>query len=148
MANTVELPATPYRGPSVARALAAGAAGLGLIALLGYGVFLLFLRGGGTLGLAGAFPVAVVAGVASFFSPCSIPLLPGYLGYYALVAPDRPRSSTLVYALSAAAGVAAFGALLAATLGVAGLGLAASFSLVGPRPSPATQGLRFVVGIT
>ncbi|MGZ6745274.1 MAG: cytochrome c biogenesis protein CcdA, partial [Nocardioides sp.] len=28
-----------------------------------------------------AVPVAVVAGLVSFFSPCVIPLLPGYLSY-------------------------------------------------------------------
>src|SRR5690349_2474755 len=33
----------------------------------------------GSLGL--AVPVALVAGLVSFFSPCVIPLLPGYLAY-------------------------------------------------------------------
>ena len=28
-----------------------------------------------------AIPVAIVAGLVSFFSPCVIPLLPGYLSY-------------------------------------------------------------------
>ena len=28
-----------------------------------------------------AIPVALVAGLVSFFSPCVIPLLPGYLSY-------------------------------------------------------------------
>src|SRR5215204_4731882 len=28
-----------------------------------------------------ALPVAVVAGLVSFFSPCVVPLLPGYLSY-------------------------------------------------------------------
>ena len=28
-----------------------------------------------------ALPVAVIAGVVSFFSPCVLPLLPGYLSY-------------------------------------------------------------------
>ena len=31
--------------------------------------------------LALALPVALVAGVVSFFSPCVVPLLPGYLSY-------------------------------------------------------------------
>ncbi|MFP5416109.1 MAG: cytochrome c biogenesis CcdA family protein [Actinomycetes bacterium] len=34
---------------------------------------------GGSMAL--ALPVAVVAGLASFFSPCVLPLLPGYLSY-------------------------------------------------------------------
>lgn len=28
-----------------------------------------------------AMPVALVAGLVSFFSPCVVPLLPGYLSY-------------------------------------------------------------------
>ena len=35
--------------------------------------------GSGSLAL--AVPVALVAGLVSFFSPCVIPLLPGYLSY-------------------------------------------------------------------
>lgn len=35
-----------------------------------------------------AIPVAVLAGVVSFFSPCTLPLLPGYLSYVAGVSDD------------------------------------------------------------
>ncbi len=31
--------------------------------------------------MAGAIPVAVFAGLLSFFSPCVLPLIPGYLSY-------------------------------------------------------------------
>jgi len=34
---------------------------------------------GGSMAL--AVPVALLAGVVSFFSPCVVPLLPGYLSY-------------------------------------------------------------------
>jgi cytochrome c-type biogenesis protein len=34
-----------------------------------------------------AVPVAVIAGLASFFSPCVVPLLPGYLSYMTGLAP-------------------------------------------------------------
>ena len=34
---------------------------------------------GGSMAL--ALPVALLAGVVSFFSPCVVPLLPGYLSY-------------------------------------------------------------------
>ena len=37
------------------------------------------VTGSGSMGL--AIPVAVLAGLVSFFSPCVIPLLPGYLSY-------------------------------------------------------------------
>jgi len=40
-----------------------------------------FSTAAGTGSLALAIPVALVAGLVSFFSPCVIPLLPGYLSY-------------------------------------------------------------------
>lgn len=36
-----------------------------------------------------AIPIAVIAGVVSFFSPCSLPLVPGYLSYVAGVAGEE-----------------------------------------------------------
>ncbi len=146
MASPVEVQAVPLARSHPVRTFATASAGLGLIALLGYSIFLLFLRGGSTIGLWGAFAVAVIAGIASFFSPCSFPLLPGYLGYYMMTAREHPRRSALAHGFSAAAGVATFGLILGAVLGLVGVGLAASFSLVGPIPSPTTQGLRFTVG--
>ena len=148
MASRLEVGALPGSRSSPIRGFAVAAAALALIAFLGYGIFLLFLRGGGAVGLWGAFAVAVVAGIASFFSPCSFPLLPGYPGYYVVTARGHPRLSALVHGLSAASGVVAFGLVLGSVLGLAGLGLAASFALVGPVPSPVTQGLRFAVGAT
>lgn len=48
-----------------------------------------------------AIPIALLAGLVSFFSPCCLPLLPGYLSYSAglvdqsvVPAPARPASST------------------------------------------------------
>lgn len=35
--------------------------------------------------------LAVIAGVASFFSPCAFPLLPGYLSFYAAAKDDGNR---------------------------------------------------------
>ena len=37
-----------------------------------------------------AIPVAIVAGLVSFFSPCVIPLLPGYLSYATGLSGRRP----------------------------------------------------------
>ena len=46
-----------------------------VFAIIGYFIFLGFMNNNQTL--LSIFPLAVVAGLASFFSPCSFPLLPG-----------------------------------------------------------------------
>ena len=38
-----------------------------------------------------AMPLAIVAGIVSFLSPCVLPLVPGYLGYVSGVAASRAR---------------------------------------------------------
>ncbi|WP_427016552.1 cytochrome c biogenesis CcdA family protein [Pseudarthrobacter sp. P1] len=43
--------------------------------------------------LLGAIPLALIAGIVSFLSPCILPLVPGYLGYVSgLTDPDQPRN--------------------------------------------------------
>ena len=71
------------------------------------------LAGAGELVTSGplllALPIAVLAGLVSFLSPCCLPLLPGYLGFLAGTAgddtedrrstsPDRPRTGDTVSA--------------------------------------------------
>ena len=38
-----------------------------------------------------AFPIAIVAGLISFLSPCVLPLVPGYLSYAAGMSKSRGR---------------------------------------------------------
>ncbi len=38
-----------------------------------------------------AIPIALLAGLITFFSPCILPLVPGYLGYVSGTAGERPR---------------------------------------------------------
>ncbi|WP_122088092.1 cytochrome c biogenesis CcdA family protein [Halalkalicoccus subterraneus] len=72
--------------------------------------------------LLGTTAFAFGAGVATFFSPCAYPLLPGYVGYYVSRAETderRPVGGALVRGLAAGAGVlAVFGALAAVAVGV------------------------------
>jgi cytochrome c-type biogenesis protein len=65
--------------------------------------------------LATNVPFAVTAGVATFFSPCAYPLLPGYVGFY-VNSVDADRASVLgagARGVAAAVGVLATFALLA-----------------------------------
>lgn len=73
-------------------------------------------------GLVGTAAFAFGAGVATFFSPCAYPLLPGYVGYYASradVDEERPVGGALLRGVAAGAGVlAVFGALAAVAVAV------------------------------
>ncbi|WP_135827619.1 cytochrome c biogenesis CcdA family protein [Halorussus halobius] len=59
---------------------------------------------------------AASAGVVTFLSPCALPLVPGYVGYYAGVAGDDRRAAGIV-----ARGLAAGGGVVATLGALAGL---------------------------
>ncbi|PAU83358.1 cytochrome C biogenesis protein [Halorubrum salipaludis] len=65
--------------------------------------------------LATNVPFAVTAGVATFFSPCAYPLLPGYVGFYvnSVDADEASVTGAGVRGIAAALGVLATFALLA-----------------------------------
>ena len=65
--------------------------------------------------LATNVPFAVTAGVATFFSPCAYPLLPGYVGFYvnSVDADEASVTGAGVRGLAAAVGVLATFAVLA-----------------------------------
>ncbi|MFC7185650.1 cytochrome c biogenesis CcdA family protein [Halorubrum yunnanense] len=71
--------------------------------------------------LATNVPFALTAGVATFFSPCAYPLLPGYVGFYvnSVDADEASVAGAGVRGLAAALGVlATFAALAGATVRV------------------------------
>lgn len=54
----------------------------------------------------GLLAFAAGAGLGTFLSPCALPLVPGYVGYYVSAsAQDTPRAGLAVRALAAAGGV-------------------------------------------
>jgi len=77
-----------------------------------------------------AVPVAVVAGLISFFSPCVIPLLPGYLSYATglsgadLASGDAKRSRMFVGSVLFVLGFSVVFVALGAVSGVVGVWLA------------------------
>jgi len=141
-------------GPSGTRRQAAagvllGLASLAVVALAGYGAFLIFVMGGAALAGGGFLLLAAIAGAGAFFSPCSFPLLPSFFAYAQVARPSgaHGRSRALVDGLAAGAGVVSFNVLLGGALGMAGVGIAQSLLLFAPNPSGVTVALRSVVGI-
>ncbi len=96
--------------------------------------------------------LAIIAGVASFFSPCAFPLLPSYLSfYYQAEQKDeahRPGASqALKLGLAAALGVISFTMILGIVIGILGTGVGQSLSISGPEPSQFVRVFRGLVGV-
>lgn len=112
----------------------------------GYSLFLWFIvnvmKGGATLGLA---TVALVAGVSSFFNPCSFPLVPAFLAQF--YSEDKSQTRPLTAGFTAALGVTTFNLLLGALLGIAGAAIGNTFALASATPSTPVLLLRGVVGV-
>lgn len=71
------------------------------------------------LDIIAAVTFAITAGVATFFSPCAVALLPGYVGFYANQADEPSLGGTIARGLVASAGVIlTLGALLGITFWV------------------------------
>lgn len=94
--------------------------------------------------------LALIAGVASFFSPCAFPLLPSYLAFYGRASTRngqvQQRSSAVGLGLSAAAGVVTFTLILGGAIGLLGAGFASAFSMTDPNPHPSVLWFRGIVG--
>lgn len=123
----------------------------GAVIVAGYGIFLFFLKGfNPTTGTLSLLLFAIVAGIATFFSPCSFPLMPGYLTrHLQLIDKNSSRNilrNTLSNGLAAAAGVLLFN--LALGLGIALLGstFGGSLAISTSRPNIYVQIFRGAVG--
>ena len=98
------------------------------------------------------YVVAVVAGVASFFSPCAFPLLPSYFSFYNLADNNendtsKSASKALRLGLAAALGVITFDLVLGLIIALLGLGIAQGLSISGPEPSQFVRYFRGGVGV-
>ncbi len=89
--------------------------------------------------------LAIVAGIATFFSPCSFPLMPGYLAAFG-TAKDVERR-VIYYGLAGAAGIVLFNLLLGAVIGLVGASFAESLAITSGVPSHVTRVLRIAIGI-
>ena len=116
----------------------------------GYGLFIWFIinimKGAAAFGL---LFVAVVAGIASFFNPCSFPILPAYLAeYYTTQGSSKfeSKKKILLSGFVAALGVTVFNILLGSLIGILGVGFGKSLGLAGGEPSSIVRWLRGVIG--
>lgn len=89
--------------------------------------------------------VAVLAGTASFFSPCAFPLLPGYLSIFQSNTSES-RKSTLSGGVSAALGVITFTLGLGLLIALLGSGVAKGFSISSSEPNTFVRVFRGLIG--
>jgi cytochrome c biogenesis protein CcdA len=135
-------------GPSFVRYFALGIAVL-IVGLVGYLGFVIYpnldLSAGVGVGL---IVLASAAGIASFFSPCSFPLLVGMLGRPVAERaetgdPRQPTRNSLAFATALSLGVVAFLALLGTAIALGGDALIKDVNFA----STAGRTLRITVGI-
>ncbi len=120
---------------------------IALITLLGYLGFVAFLKEVmPAFGNFSLYLLAMVTAVATFFSPCSFPLLPGYLSVYYNSEEPGERKPALRRGMLAAAGVVTFTVIVGAIIALLGQGVVSSFSISSPNPSLLTRVFRIVLG--
>jgi cytochrome c-type biogenesis protein len=90
--------------------------------------------------------VAVVAGIAVFFSPCSFPFIPAYLGKYYTLKEKTGKVNPMVLGLFAALGLLTFNILLGLAIALIGEGFGRSLSISGKDPRSLVRLLRGFVG--
>ncbi len=113
------------------------------IVSLGYGVFVFLLRDfNPTAGTLSLLLFALIAGVATFFSPCSFPLMPGYLTRHLQLVDKNSSKKVLSSTLSnglAAAGVLLFDLALGLGIVLLGSTFGASLAISSPQPNVYVQ---------
>ena len=122
-----------------------------LLILAGYNGFRTFATTP-DLSIFNLYTLAVVAGIASFFSPCAFPLLPSYFSFYQTAQEDLAGSSAsarrgLRLGIAAALGVITFDLVLGIVIALLGSSVASSLSISGPDPSQFVRYFRGGVGV-
>lgn len=121
---------------------------LALITLSGYVTFIIFIRefvpNAASISL---LLFALVAGVATFFSPCSFPLLPGYLAHYLSASRTNRIRDLLNTGMLAGLGVLSFNLALGVTIAAVGASVAQSLAISTPSPSNLVLLFRGLVGM-
>jgi cytochrome c-type biogenesis protein len=125
---------------------AAAISAIALIVIVGYLGFLFYVV---NIGVAspvttiGVTLVAVIAGVATFFNPCSFPLLPSVVTRYR---DSEKKGGPVQNGLIVGSGIVTFNVILGAAIGLAGAGVGLSLSLAQPDPPLAILLFRGAIG--
>ena len=97
----------------------------------------------------GLILVAIIAGIAMFFNPCSFTLLPTFLTFFASKSElkgENKLGKFLLYGLFASLGIITFSVILGVLIGLLGAGFGKSLGLVGNDPSSSVRIFRGAVG--
>jgi cytochrome c-type biogenesis protein len=117
------------------------------VTLLGYIGFVIFLKDlMPAFGIFSLYLLSLAAGIATFFSPCSFPLLPGYLSTYYNTERSEESTQSFRSGLIASLGVVSFTVILGLVIALFGQGVASSFSISSSDPSLLTRLLRTGLG--
>jgi len=117
-----------------------------VVTLLGYAGFVIFLKDFmPAFSNYSLYLLSLAAGIATFFSPCSFPLLPGYLSVY-YTEKSEGSKRPLYRGTFAAMGVLSFTVILGLIIALLGQGVASSFSISSSNPSFLTQVFRTGLG--
>lgn len=121
------------------------------VILAGYSGFRAFATAP-DLSLFNLYTLSVVAGIASFFSPCAFPLLPSYFSFYHSAKEDSTASSyrfsrAVYLGFAATLGIMTFNLVLGVIIAVLGSGVAESLSISGSEPNQFVRYFRGGVGI-
>jgi len=91
--------------------------------------------------------VAIIAGIATFFNPCSFSVLPAYLTRFASVSEvSRNRTKVIYYGLIVSLGIITFNVVFGSLIGVLGENFAKSFALATENPNTGVLIFRGFIG--
>lgn len=119
---------------------------------LGYLAFLAFVKGvllPQEFATYGLVFTTVAAATASFFSPCSFTVLPGYIAFAGPGGDMTPRRSVrraLRNGLVSSLGVVTAVGILGVLIGALGTGIGPELSIASENPNPGSRALRITVG--
>ena len=92
--------------------------------------------------------VAVIAGIATFFNPCSFSVLPAYLTrFFAVKEVSSKKLQIVKYGLIVSLGIITFNLVFGSLIGLLGANFAKSFALATENPNTGVLIFRGFIGI-